>query len=519
MALQSDGKIVVGGTSSTSNLDFAVVRYNSSGSLDTSFGGGGKVITDVGSTNDYCYSMALQSDGKIDLAGTVGGSYFAVVQYNPDGSLDTSFSGDGKVITSPGSGSIGAYAVAVQSDGKILVAGQSGSHSDFTVVRYIGTETGTPEITVLGNGTSIADGDTTPGAGDGTDFGTVLQGGTGVSQVFTVRNDGTATLTLGAVTVPTGFTVTEGLSASLAPGASDTFTVRLDTATGGAKTGDVTFTTNDPDENPFHFRISGTVMVATPEVTVLGNGVVISDGATTPGTSDGTAFYGVQGGPAVSHVFTVRNDGAATLTLGTVTVTVGFTLTEGLSGSLASGASDTFTVQLDTAATGTWAGDVSFSDNDPDENPFNFRISGSVTAPGGPGDLDTTFGTGGIVTTGFGAASDYARGVAVQSDSKIVVAGYSSNGTQDVFALARYNTDGSLDTSFGGNGQVTTAFGFGHDRAYSVAVQSDGKIVVAGDSSNGLNDDFAVARYNTDGSPDTSFGAGGKVTTAVGSGR
>jgi hypothetical protein len=119
---------------------------------------------------------------------------------------------------------------------------------------------GAPEITVLGNGLSIADGDVTPSAADGTDFGSVGQGGTPISRTFTVRNDGAAALTLGAVTVPAGFTLTEGLSASLTPGASDTFTVRLDTATAGIKAGDISFTTNDGDENPFNFRITGTVI-------------------------------------------------------------------------------------------------------------------------------------------------------------------------------------------------------------------------------------------------------------------
>jgi hypothetical protein len=63
---------------------------------------------------------------------------------------------------------------------------------------------GVPEITVLGNGVSIGDGDTTPSLTDYTDFGSVVQGGTAISRTFTVRNDGTATLTLGAVTVPAG---------------------------------------------------------------------------------------------------------------------------------------------------------------------------------------------------------------------------------------------------------------------------------------------------------------------------
>ena len=69
----------------------------------------------------------------------------------------------------------------------------------------------------------------------------------------------------------------------------------------------------------------------------------------------------------------------------------------------------------------------------------------------------------------------------------------------------RYNTDGSLDTNFDSDGKVTTAIGSANDYALSVAIQSDGKIVAAGYSDNGSNDDFALVRYNTDGSLDTSF--------------
>ncbi len=137
------------------------------------------------------------------------------------------------------------------------------------------------------------------------------------------------------------------------------------------------------------------------------------------------------------------------------------------------------------------------------------------SAQAAPGDLDPSFGTGGKVTTAIGASSaDVAYAVALQSDGKIVAAGYSSNGANDDFALARYNTDGTLDTGFGTGGKVTTAIGSGDDRAYAVALQADGKIVAAGSSSS----DFALARYNTDGSLDSSFGTGGKVTTAIGPG-
>lgn len=135
------------------------------------------------------------------------------------------------------------------------------------------------------------------------------------------------------------------------------------------------------------------------------------------------------------------------------------------------------------------------------------------------GSLDTTFGTGGIVTTPVGSGHDYARAIGIQSDGKIVVAGYASNGSNYDFAVVRYATNGSLDTTFGAGGIVTTPVGSLDDFANGLGIQSDGKIVVAGETSvTGSNDDFAVVRYNTDGSPDITFGTGGIVTTSVGSG-
>jgi uncharacterized delta-60 repeat protein len=142
VAIQADGKIVVAGTSAIGfAYDFAVVRYNSDGSLDTTFNGTGKVITDIGGTNDQGFSVAIQADGKIVVAGLSAINSlndFAIVRYNSDGSLDTSFNGTGKVTTPIGSGDDMAFSVALQDDGKIIAAGQSltGSYYDFAVVRY-----------------------------------------------------------------------------------------------------------------------------------------------------------------------------------------------------------------------------------------------------------------------------------------------------------------------------------------------------------------------------------------------
>jgi uncharacterized delta-60 repeat protein len=125
------------------------------------------------------------------------------------------------------------------------------------------------------------------------------------------------------------------------------------------------------------------------------------------------------------------------------------------------------------------------------------------------GSLDPSFGTGGKVTTEV--VGDYPRGafsVAIDSGGRIVAAG---DDGQD-FALARYNPDGSLDRSFGIDGKVGTDFG-GDDYAFSVAIDSLDRIVAAG---NNDYETFALARYHPDGSLDSSFGVGGKVTTAIG---
>ncbi len=126
------------------------------------------------------------------------------------------------------------------------------------------------------------------------------------------------------------------------------------------------------------------------------------------------------------------------------------------------------------------------------------------------GTLDTSFGTGGLVTTDVVSNSEeQAYALALQADAKIVVAGVARNASED-FALVRYNTNGTLDTSFGAGGKVITDF-TKSERAQAVAIQTDGKILAVGFSYDGETGDFALARYNTNGSLDASFGAGGKV--------
>jgi len=124
---------------------------------------------------------------------------------------------------------------------------------------------------------------------------------------------------------------------------------------------------------------------------------------------------------------------------------------------------------------------------------------------GPPGTLDASFGTGGTVVT-TGANPLHANAMALQPDAKIVVVGSSGVDAAKTFYVLRYNSDGSLDSSFGSGGSVTTAFDLvAGSEARSVALQPDGKIVVVGGSAGAC----ALARYNADGTLDPTFGTGG----------
>jgi uncharacterized delta-60 repeat protein len=141
---------------------------------------------------------------------------------------------------------------------------------------------------------------------------------------------------------------------------------------------------------------------------------------------------------------------------------------------------------------------------------------GSPAAPAS-GSLDSSFGSGGIVTTAIGLDANGGGVVAVQSDGKVVQAGHCKNGTAMDFCLARYNADGSLDAGFGTSGKVMVASPGTGTRAIvrGIALQSDGKIVVAGQCGNGS--DFPCAmRFNADGSVDTGFGGSGRVLVSTG---
>lgn len=316
LAVQPDGKIVAAGESDPHDAGvsaFALARYNPDGSLDSTFSDDGRQTTSLGD-GARISDIASQVDGRIVAVGEAAGA-FALARYNPDGSLDTSFSEDGKQTTGFGLTSFGiGHAVAIQPDGKIIVAGYSSQqtpesdHSDFTLVRY--------------------------------------------------HPDGS---------LDTSFS-SDGIQTT-------------DFANRGDKAN---------------------------AIKVLPGGSIVAGGT--------------------------AGDGNATFALARYT-------------------------------------------------------------PGG--ELDSAFSEDGKTANGFGGFFAVGEAMAVQADGGVVVAGYFDGfGSMQIdFALARYNPDGWLDSSFGVGGLQTTDLAGEDDGSYALAVQPDGKLIAAGWSKQFSSDDFALARY------------------------
>lgn len=229
-----------------------------------------------------------------------------------------------------------------------------------------------PEISVSVDGVNLSDGGSVA-------FGSVNVGSP-VTKTFTVKNDGTSTLTLTTIngaSLPAGFSLVSNLgTTSLAPGQSTTFSVRLTATAVGSFGGSFQLLSNDSDESPFDISLAGTVMA--PEITVSVGGVNVADGGS-------VSFGSANLGSPVTKTFTVTNDGTATLTLTAINAAglpAGFSLVSNLGvTSLAPGQSTTFSVTMTAAAVGSFGGSFQLLNNDADEGTFDISLSGTVVAP------------------------------------------------------------------------------------------------------------------------------------------
>lgn len=359
------------------------------GSLDTSFGTGGRART-VGS-GDYAAALVVQTNGRMVLAGSCFNAAgtkldFCAFRYNSNGTLDSTFGSSGKVVTPLRSGYEYATALVIQPDGKLVLAGycpRTGGNNDFCALRY--NANGTLDVSFGTNGTVI-------------------------TSVAGVDDRATALLV-------------------------------------------------QPD---------GKIVVAGY---CTGAGFMCAARYTTDGMLDGT--FG-SGGKVITQI--------------------------------GSGSNRARTVALQSDGKLVLAGTCVGSSGD------DFCILRYDTF----GVLDATFGSGGALLTQVGPSNDYGNALVLQPDNKLVLAGncFTAAGAKSNFCAVRYNSDGTLDGTFGSLGKVTTAIGSGDDVATGIVLQPDGRLVLAGYCSGAVYPSYCALRYSPNGTVDTTFGTGGTVVSS-----
>jgi uncharacterized delta-60 repeat protein len=404
--------------------------------LDSAFGTDGNLITATGNTTESAYAVTLQPDGKLVAVGSVlardqNQSYdhdFAVVRYNTDGSLDTSFGGDGKVITAFTENYDAALTVAIQRDGKIVAAGVSHDADGewlAALVRY--NIDGSLDASFGSDGKVIS---------EGADIGTIL-------------------------IQPNGKIVADG---------------------GGSLV--IRYTADGSIDSSFGTGGFATAGFGVWAVAVQPDGKIIASGdnyCPDEACRDfALARFNQDGSLDTSFdsdgILTTRFDGAWS---------VASSLILQPDGKIVASGSDTQNL--------------------------------AVARHNANGSLDASFDGDGKVLTPVGPVFwSHETSLALQSNAKIVIGGTAFNKETDSdFALVRLNPDGSLDASFDADGKLTTDFGGSEDYAFDVAMQPNGRIVAGGFATISTRD-FALARYNSDGSLDASFDGDGKLTTSFG---
>ena len=257
-----------------------------------------------------------------------------------------------------------------------LVARGMGDYGDmgrYAITGTVPAPAPAPEITVRIGATGITDGQTI-------EFGSVGIGSS-VDRTFTVVNDGNATLNLTNLdpeSLPAGFSIVSDVeTATLAAGASTTFTLRFTPDAEGSYSGSVVLENDDANENPFDLVLEGTGVVPAPEISALLGSTNLASGGT---LSFGTTTLGT----AVTRTLTFRNDGTLALDLTALdpeTLPEGFSIVTNIgSTTLAPGESTTLTLQLDANAQGSFEGSISIASSDSDESPFEINLAGTVNA-------------------------------------------------------------------------------------------------------------------------------------------
>ena len=422
IALLSDNNILVTGQAEKSSsidgdTDFALVNYHITNSLlDNSFGAQGKVISDLPADNTIINVIVLPDD-KILATGTISSPDFSLALYDKDGNLDTSFGSSGQVTTDFFGFNDTAFSSILLPNGKILLAGSAQKESDFNSGDFALAlyESDGSLDTSFGNQGKII-----------TDF----FGFTDIAVDIALQSDGKI-LALGVAGKQ------EGL-----PFEFELALVRYN---------------NDGSLDPSFGDLTnpGKILIDIPD-----------------DSTGESPLFSANSAAAFLSSLAIQTDGKIIV------------------------ASSLLSSQLD----------------DTDITLFRYNSDGT---------LDSSFGNQGKVSTDFFGFDDGATDILIQSDGKILVAGGVGQDEQNVsFALVRYNSNGTLDNSFGDQGKVVTDFFGFNELATSMILLPDGRIVVAGQAETSEDsglfsspNDFALAIYNSDGSLDTSLANRGKETT------
>ncbi|WP_392534551.1 choice-of-anchor D domain-containing protein [Nostoc sp. C117] len=233
----------------------------------------------------------------------------------------------------------------------------------------------TPEIQVLNGTVDIVDGSTSA-----INFGDATVGNT-LTKTFTIKNTGTAALSLSNLKLPDGFSLVGTLPTTVAANASANISIALNTTTPGTYGGNLVLTNNDTNESSFDFAISGIVKPApTPEIQVLNGTVDIVDGSTSA-----INFGDATVGNTLTKTFTIKNTGTAALSLSNLKLPDGFSLVGTLPTTVAANASANISIALNTTTPGTYGGNLVLTNNDTNESSFDFAISGTVKPAPAPG--------------------------------------------------------------------------------------------------------------------------------------
>lgn len=461
---QPDGKVIGAGYSQAGSSDVVLVRYNADGSLDPTFGSGGKVVTDFGGY-EVAYALGRDAAGRL----LVGGN-FGLARYSADGVLDTGFGDRGRIT---GVGQVNQ--LIIDHAGRIVVNG------GYSLSRLNQDGSFDPSFDGDGRVDNFAN-----------YFDSLaVDAGNGVYVTSNVYNGADYDV------VVTHYTAGGALDTAFGPGGAD---------------GDGRVTLAVPGRDEYVVGLAaaadGVVVVGgtnpQPDPVTGSYGTQSNDLYLTRLTATGALDPTFAGGGTVRYDFGGWDYPSALLVDGTGRLVVGgqfglarFSASGQLDGTFGSGGRATRRVD-DIQALAEGPGGALFAGG----SVFN-GATGSDLATSrykAAGQIDNGFGGGRVTTDFVGSTSDGVRDlVLTQPDGKVLVVGYKSGGTTDL-VISRYLADGTPDLSFGGTGTVEADLTT-YDQPSQVLVDGAGRILVGGT--------FGVARYLSDGTRDTTFGNNG----------